>query len=357
VDTFDNDRTGALTAIFYTDERSEVVWLDPVLKRQQERIDKAVPGNVNRIISASEDRNRMLIWTGAGSRPGVILLLDRTANTMSLFVEPYDKLRDKQLSTMEPVRYKARDGLEIRGYLTLPVGRDPKSLPLIVMPHGGPYARDEAGYDPWVQYLASRGYAVLQPNFRGSTGFGRAFVEKGTAQWGRGMQDDLDDGVKWLAGRGTIDPKRVCIMGASYGGYAAEWAAIRNPDIYRCAVSFAGVSDIASQLRFSRGSFTATRYFSNWRERVQGQKDFDLDQISPLRQAARFGIPILIAHGTEDDRVPISQSRRLHAALLQANRPHDYVEYKGEGHGFENPVNATDFYVRVGAFLDKHNPP
>lgn len=357
IDTFDTDRAGALTGIFYTDEFEEVVWLDPILKRQQERINKAIPGNISRIVSASEDRGRMLIWSGTGSGPGVYFLLDRKTNEMALFVEPYERLRDKQLSTMEPVRYKARDGLEIRGYLTLPYGRDPKNLPLIVMPHGGPYARDQAGYDPWVQYLAARGYAVLQPNFRGSTGFGRAFVEKGTGQWGRGMQDDLDDGVKWLAGRGTIDAKRVCIMGASYGGYAAQWAAIRNPDIYRCAISFAGVTDIASQLRFSRGSFTASRYFSNWRERVMGQKDFDLDQISPLRQAGRFGIPILIAHGTADDRVPISQSRRLRGALVQANRPHEYVEYKDEGHGFENPVNATDFLVRVGAFLDKYNPP
>ncbi|MCW3847018.1 S9 family peptidase [Sphingomonas sp. LB-2] len=357
IDTFDIDQAGAVKGVFLTDEHAETIWYDPVLKHQQERIDRALPGLVNRIVSVSEDKMRMMVWSGAADRPGDYLLLDRKTGEMALFAQPYSQLTDKRLSTVKPVRYKARDGLEIRGYLTLPAGRDPKGLPLIVMPHGGPYIRDELSFDPQAQYLASRGYAVLQPNFRGSTGFGRNFVEKGTGQWGRAMQDDLDDGVKWLAGEGVIDPKRVCIMGGSYGGYAAQWAAVRNPEIYRCAISFAGVSDLASQLRFSRGSFIASRYFRNWRERIQGTKDFDLDQISPLRLAARMTVPILIAHGTEDDTVPISQSRRLHGALTQLGRPHDYVEYKGEGHGFDNPANATDFYTRIGAFLDKHNPP
>ncbi|MEZ0242082.1 MAG: alpha/beta hydrolase family protein [Sphingomonas sp.] len=357
IDTFDLDDTGALSGIFLTDEHSESLWYDPVLKRQQERIDRAMPGMVNRIVSVSQDKMRMLIWSGSEQQPGEYRLLDRKTNTLDLFAQPYDKLAGKRFSPVKPVRYKARDGLEIRGYLTLPAGRDPKNLPLIVMPHGGPYVRDELAFDLWAQYLASRGYAVLQPNFRGSTGFGRAFVEKATGQWGRGMQDDLDDGVKWLAGDGVIDPKRVCIMGASYGGYAAQWAAIRNPEIYRCAISFAGVSDLASQLRFSRSSFIASRYFRNWRERIQGAKDFDLDQISPLRLASRLTIPILIAHGTDDSTVPINQSRRLHSALQAAGRPHDYVEYKDEGHGFDSAVNATDFFTRVGVFLDKHNPP
>ena len=357
IDTFTLDGAGALRGVYLTEEHAETIWYDPVLKRQQARIDKAMPGLVNRIISVSQDQMRMLVWSGSEQEPGQYLLLDRTSNTIDLFARPYEQLAGKRFSPMKPVRYKARDGLEIRGYLTLPAGRDPKSLPLIVMPHGGPYARDELAFDSQAQYLASRGYAVLQPNFRGSTGFGRGFVEAGTGQWGRGMQDDLDDGVKWLAGEGVIDSKRVCIMGGSYGGYAAQWAAVRNPEIYRCAISFAGVSDLASQLRFSRSSFIASRYFRNWRERIQGQKDFNLDQISPLRMASRMTVPILIAHGTDDSTVPISQSRRLHSALLSAGRAHEYVEYKDEGHGFDSAVNATDFFTRVGAFLDKHNPP
>lgn len=356
VDGYDTDTDGALSNVSFTSERDEVLWFDPLLKRQQERIDRAMPGRFNHIVSASADRMRILVYSGAVDHPGSFLLLDRKTNQMDVFYEVIPEVLDKRLAKTAPVRYTARDGLEIPGYLTLPPGKGDKGLPLIVMPHGGPFARDSLSYDAWAQFLTSRGYVVLQPNFRGSTGYGRQFVEKGTGQWGRGMQDDLDDGVKWLASRGTIDLKRVCIMGASYGGYAAMWAAVRNPDIYRCAISFAGVSDLPSQLRYSRESFVAPRYFRDWRDRVRGDKDFDLQQISPLRQASRISIPLLIAHGTEDHVVPISQSRRIHQALLKLGRAHDYVEYKDEPHGFETAGNGTDFLERVGAFLDKYNP-
>jgi len=275
---------------------------------------------------------------------------------MSPFVALYEKLIGKRLAPMEPVRYIARDGLEIRAYLTLPPGKGTANLPLVVMPHGGPFVRDIWGYDAWVQYLASKGYAVLQPNYRGSTGFGKAFVEKGNGQFGRGMQDDVDDGVKWLAAKGTVDPKRVCIMGASYGGYAAMLAAVRNPELYRCAISFAGLSDVSAQLKYDRKSFAASRYFRNWRDRVKGDKDFELDTISPLKMADRMTVPILIAHGTADRTVPVSQSQRLHDALLKIKRPHEFVLYKDEGHGFADPANATDFLDRVGKFLAEHNP-
>lgn len=356
VDDFTLSEDGALQGVAYTDDRAEIAWFDPELKRLQERIDRALPDAINRVVSISRDRNRMLVWSGGAADPGIYYVYDRSARSLVELGEPYQAMRGKRLSPMKAVRYKARDGLEIRGYLTLPAGRPATGLPLVVMPHGGPYARDEWQYDPWVQYLASRGYAVLQPNFRGSTGFGRDFVERGTGQWGRGMQDDVDDGVKWLAGQGTVDLKRVCIMGASYGGYAAMWAAVRNPELYRCAISFAGVSDVASMLRYSAKSFSAPRYFRDWRARVQGDKGFELDQISPLKQVEKLTVPLLIAHGTEDDTVPLSQSRRLHDAMLKIKRPHEYVVYEGEGHGFDDPAHSTDFLNRVGTFLDKHNP-
>jgi dipeptidyl aminopeptidase/acylaminoacyl peptidase len=170
------------------------------------------------------------------------------------------------------------------------------------------------------------------------------------------MQDDIDDGVKWLVGKGVVDPKRVCIMGASFGGYAAMWAATRNPEIYRCAISFAGISDVASMLRYDRGTFSAPRYFRNWRERVQGDKSVSLDTVSPIKQADKITVPLLIAHGADDDNVPPYQSRRLHEALQKLGRAHEFVIYENEGHGLENPTHATDFLERVGAFLDKHNP-
>ncbi|HEX8379211.1 MAG TPA: S9 family peptidase [Allosphingosinicella sp.] len=257
---------------------------------------------------------------------------------------------------MEAVRYAARDGLPVPAYLTLPVGRPAKGLPLIVMPHGGPFIRDSWVYEPWVQFLANRGYAVLQPNFRGSTGYGKAYVEAASGQFGRKMQDDLDDGVAWLTERGIVDPKRVCMMGASYGGYAAMWAAVRNPDLYRCSVSFAGISDIPSMLRYDRSKFVATRYYRDWRDRIRGPEDFDLKNVSPINRAREIRVPMLIAHGEKDSNVPANQSKRLHEALRKAGIPHEYVTYPEEGHGFQKVENSVDFLKRVDAFLAKHNP-
>ena len=238
--------------------------------------------------------------------------------------------------------------------MTLPAGREAKGLPLIVMPHGGPFARDDWGYDPWVQYLADRGYAVLQPNYRGSTGFGRAFVEKGNGEWGRGMQDDVDDGVDWLAAQGVADPRRVCIMGASYGGYAAMWAATHPSSRYRCAISFAGISDVAAQLAYDHKTFEERDYRA-WRHRIQGDAS-SVDVLSPLARIDALRVPILIAHGTADDTVPADQSVRLHQALSRLGRPHDYVAYEGQGHTLEGPRDNADFLTRVGKFLEAHNP-
>jgi dipeptidyl aminopeptidase/acylaminoacyl peptidase len=170
------------------------------------------------------------------------------------------------------------------------------------------------------------------------------------------MQDDIDDGVKWLVEQGKADPKRVCIMGASFGGYAAMWAAARSPDLYRCAVSFAGISDVEAMLRYDRKLFSATRYYRNWREVVQGDKSFDLAKISPLRSVNSFEIPILLAHGRRDETVPPVQSQKLHDALTKLSKPHEFVMYEGEGHGFEDPANHADFLRRVEAFLKKYNP-
>jgi dipeptidyl aminopeptidase/acylaminoacyl peptidase len=356
IDGFQTDQSGNLLGVILTDDQEEIVWLDPAIKSLQGRIDAALPGTVNRIASMSDDRARLLIWSSAPNDPGAWYLYDSVSGQATLLARPRGALTGKRLSPVTPVRYAARDGLEIRGYLTLPVGREAKGLPLIVMPHGGPFARDDMRYDSWVQYLASRGYAVLQPNFRGSTGFGRAFVERGDGEWGRGMQDDIDDGVRWLVGQGIADGGRVCIMGASFGGYAAMWASVRNPDMYRCAISFAGISDIAGQLRYDKPGFESGRSFKGWQARIRGARGFELESISPLAQVSRFRVPILIAHGEADDNVPVIQSIQLHLALDKLGRPNEFVTYPGEGHGLDNPANEADFLTRVGAFLDKYNP-
>jgi dienelactone hydrolase len=346
---------GTLQSVAYTADHDETYWFDPRVAALQRHIDARLPGLSNQILSISDDRSRLFLLSSSPSEPGKFYLFDAASNKLRLVAEPFPRLHDKLLPMMQPVHYAARDGLAISGYLTLPPGRPAKGLPLIVMPHGGPFARDVQAFDPWVAYLAGQGYAVLQPNFRGSTGFGEDFVAKGDGQWGRGMQDDIDDAVQWAATQGIADPKRVCIMGASFGGYAALWAAVRNADRYRCAISFAGVSDVAAQLKSDRPTFGSTRDFDDWRKRIQGTSP-SLDKLSPLRFADRVGVPVLIAHGQEDDNVPVAQSIALDRALTKFGRPHELVVYPHEGHGLREPAHTEDFLTRVGAFLAKYNP-
>ncbi|HLL30188.1 MAG TPA: S9 family peptidase, partial [Allosphingosinicella sp.] len=351
-----SNRTGEPDAVVFTDERERMAWLDKEMEALQGRLDKALPGRVNQIVSRDAADNRMIVLSATGSDPGSYYLYDRSKRTLTEMAKAHEALAGKPLAPVEPVSYPARDGLAIPAYLTRPVGRGDKGLPLIVMPHGGPFVRDKWTYDPWVQFLANRGYVVLQPNFRGSTGYGKAFVDAASGEFGRRMQDDLDDGVRWLVDRGLVDPRRVCIMGASYGGYAAMWAAARNPDIYRCAISFAGVSDIRPMLKYDPSQWIAQRYYRDWRDRIRGDTKFDLEQVSPLARARDIRIPLLIAHGKDDLRVPAAQSTRLHEALQNAGRPHEYVLYPDEGHGLAKPENAVDFLKRVETFLAKRNP-
>jgi dipeptidyl aminopeptidase/acylaminoacyl peptidase len=347
---------GQVDGVSYEDDRRRFHWINPELQRLQATIDRALPGKINWVVGRSDDGNRVLIWSNAADDSGTYYLFDRQARRIEPFANPYDLVARHRLAPVRPVTYRSRDGTDIPGYLTLPPGRAERGLPLVLMPHGGPFARDSWEFDPWVQFLASRGYAVLQANFRGSTGFGRAYVERGFGQWGSGMIDDLEDGVDWLAGQGMIDARRVCVMGASYGGYVAMWAPIRHPDRYRCAISFAGISDLRAMLRYDNRQFAAPRYSREWRRRVQGEERTDLDAVSPLRQAERVRIPLLIAHGARDTNVPVAQSRNLVRALARSATPMESVFYPEAGHGFSRAQDQADFLRRVEAFLTRHNP-
>lgn len=349
-------RGGAVLGVDYTDDRARVHWIDPALAALQNQIDKSFPNRVNSIVSIADNGARLLIWSSAPEDPGAYYLYTPEKRRFVELARPYDKLEGARLARTEPVRYTARDGLEIPAYLTLPPNRDPRGLPLVMFPHGGPFARDSWGYDPFVQFLASRGYAVLQPNFRGSTGYGRAFVKAGEGEWGRKMQDDIDDGARWLAARGIVDARRACIMGISFGGYAAMWASIRNPDLYRCAISVAGISDVKQMLRYDRSTGIARRYYRDWRDRVRGDAKFDLDRISPIRFADRAAMPILIAHGGKDTNVPPDQSEDFHAALRKAGKDSELVLYPDSLHGTTNGADTSDFLARVERFLARHNP-
>lgn len=351
-----NDDGSALESITFTDERDRIVWFDEVYKKRQRALEKALPGQEVWLQSRSRDGNRTVIFSTSPTDPGSYYLYDAAAKRLDRLAGLNDKLDPAQLAVTKYVRYPARDGLSIPAYLTLPVGRPAKALPLIILPHGGPFGvRDTLDYSTEVQFLANRGYAVLQPNYRGSSSYGEAYYKRGEGQIGRAMQDDLDDGMDWLVEQGIADPARVCVVGSSYGGYAALWGVLRNPERYRCAASFAGVTDWKTQLRYDRKSLES-RYHREWQDKVRGEKEFDLDTVSPVRMVASLQRPILLTHGDEDSNVPFSQYKSMVAALKKAEKQVDLHVYQGEGHGFDNPDNEKDWLIRLEAFLAKHNP-
>lgn len=347
----------ALEGVTYTDDRDRVEWFDADSKKLQGQIDRAIPHLQAWVTSRSHDNKHMLILATAPDDPGVYYYLDRTRQQMAPVAVRQDSLPPDRLAVTKAVNYTARDGTRIPAYLTLPRGREAKGLPLIIHPHGGPYGvRDRLEYDAQVQFFANRGYAVLQPNYRGSGGYGTAFGDAGVGQIGRTMQDDLDDGMDWLVKDGVVDKGRVCVIGASYGGYAAIWAITRNPERYRCAASFAGVGDWRAMLKYDRRYLTKEAN-ARWQARVTGDGELDLLAVSPTPQAARITRPLLIGHGEDDTRVPISQAKKLVAALKAAgNSNFEYKAYVGEGHGFADPANRQDWFDRLDAFLAKHNP-
>ena len=327
-----------------------IEWFDADLKEIQGGLDKTLgPGNA-RIVSWSRDRKKLLVEVGDPSQAGALYYWDTDDAAMPHIAWNNKVLQGRKLSSESTVEYKARDGTPIEAVLTLPRGREAKALPLIVMPHGGPGARDDEEYDWWVQFLAEQGYAVVQPNYRGSTGYGKAFYDLGKGQWGLKMQDDLLDAITYLAKQGIADPKRVCIVGGSYGGYAAMRGAQRDGASYRCAVSYAGISDLGAMVKYDR-NLLGKEAVDYWKKQVT-----DFPAVSPKFHAADFGAPILIAHGVADKRVPVKQSRMLVAELQKVGKPYDYLEQKLGDHHFSRAQDRLEFLKKLKAFLDKYNP-
>ncbi|MGQ2989788.1 MAG: alpha/beta hydrolase family protein [Brevundimonas sp.] len=347
-------------AIHNGDEGAVYEFLDTAAAARWAAIRRAFPGKSPALASWSDDLRQVIVHTGGEGSTGVYQLVDFARGRADIVGETYPGVAPDQVGAVEAIEYPAADGTMIHGYLTLPPGvADPKGLPLVALPHGGPASHDNGGFDWWAQALASRGYAVLQPNFRGSTGYGAAFTEAGYGEWGRKMQTDVSDGVRWLAERGTIDPKRVCIVGASYGGYAALAGVTVEQGVYRCAVSVAGVSDLRRMVvgvsRRGRRDSEAVRYWNRFMG-AERLGDRSLDERSPAKLAARADAPILLIHGRDDTVVPIEQSRVMSDALKDAGKHHRLVELLGEDHWLSRAETRIRMLQETVRFLELHNP-
>ena len=350
------DDAGKPYAVDFTDDRDRRVWLEPTMAKLQGEFEKALKADEVWVGSRARDRSRMLVFAGGEADPGAYYVYDAGKRALAHFATMRPELDTQWLARPKPVSYTARDGTKVAGYLTLPRGRPASDLPLILMPHGGPFGvRDKLRYDDEIQFLANRGYAVLQPNFRGSGGYGSAFEDKGEGQIGRAMQDDIDDAMDWAVKQGIADKERVCVIGASYGGYAAMWAVLRNPERYRCAASFAGVTDWKKMLKYD-AKFFSRKGARKWKTRVTGEPDFDLDEVSPARTIARLKRPLLVAHGKRDTNVPFSQYKMLLAEAQKSGVTLDQLVFEEAGHGFDRPEDEERWLSGLETFLKKHNP-
>lgn len=335
-------------------------FFDPKSQATWNAVAKAFQGERVSLTSWSADRRKVVVNVDSPVDGPAYALVDLNTKSASWLGSNYRGLSPEHISHVRSIRYKAKDGLTISGYLTLPRGKGPKNLPLIVLPHGGPEGRDTPGFDWWSQALASRGYAVLQPNFRGSEGFGWDFVKAGFGEWGKAMQTDLSDGVRDLAAQGLIDPKRVCIVGASYGGYAALAGATLDKGVYRCAVSVAGPADLKrmlqdNQKRYGTTNNSGLRYWLRFMG-ADGVKDPDLAALSPAKLADTVDIPILLIHGKDDTVVPYVQSQIMESALKKAGKPVEFVTLKGEDHWLSSGATRLTMLTSTVEFLEKHNP-
>ena len=323
-------------------------------------IEAAFSGKNVGLASWSDDRRKIVVRFDSPTDGPGFALVDLTKGSSQSLGFAYPGLTSADISPVEAVAFRAADGLDISGYLTLPKGRDPKKLPLVVFPHGGPAARDEPGFDWWAQAMASRGYAVLQVNYRGSEGFGWKFMSAGFGEWGGKMQTDLSDGVRYLAAQGKIDPAKVCIVGASYGGYAALAGATIDTGVYRCAVDVSGPADLAKLIswgkdREGRQGIGVERYWDRYMG-AKGQSDPHLAAISPAAQAAKVSIPILIIHGKDDSVVPFEQSQIMADALKKAGKPYDFVVLNHEDHWLSSSDTRLQMLQATMDFLAKNNP-
>ena len=328
------------------------VYFDPESEdaKAHQRLQKAFPGQVVSTSDYTTTRREVLVYTYADREPGGYYVMNLDTRKVSPMMFAADWLDPQRLAPMRDVVFEARDGRRIPALLTVPVGSDGKHLPMVVHPHGGPFGvKDDWGYDPTVQVLASHGYAVLQVNYRGSSGYGREFLEAGYKRWGLEMQDDLTDATRWAIDQGIADKDRICIFGASYGGYAALMGVAKEPTLYKCAVGQVGVYDLGRvRTQDSLGNDGARRFF----ERTMNGGN--LSDVSPNRFAERIKVPVFLSAGHEDDTAPVEHTQMMEAALKKAGVPVETLYFKTEGHGIYKREHRAEFYARLLTFLQRN---
>ena len=343
-----------LTGVNYTVAKNEITFFDTWREDIQQKLEENLPGYEVGITSFSEDEAKAVVVTYSDKSRGTYYYYDIDKNKLTELGKASPWLNEEDMSDMKPVQYRSRDGLVINGYLTLPKGTNGKNLPVIVNPHGGPWHRDSWGYKSEIQFLANRGFAVFQMNFRGSTGYGREFWEKSFKQWGKSMQDDISDGVNWLIDEGIANPDRIAIYGASYGGYATLAGLTFTPDLYACGIDYVGVSSLFTFME------SMPPYWELYRKMLYemvGHPDKDkelLASASPLLHIDKIKVPLFIAQGANDPRVKKSESDQIVEALQNAGIDVPYMVKNDEGHGFYNEENQFDFYREMEIFLNKH---
>jgi dipeptidyl aminopeptidase/acylaminoacyl peptidase len=320
-----------------------------------------LPSTINLIsVAARSETPWVLVESYSDAQPSRYAVYNTSTGAVDYIGSSHPHIVSKQMGRQEAVRFKARDGMEIPGLLTLPPESARKNLPMVVLVHGGPWVHGASWrWNAESQFLATRGYAVLEVEFRGSTGFGLAHFEAGLKQWGLAMQNDIADGTRWAIAQGIADPDRICIAGASYGGYATLMGLVNDPDLYRCGFEWLGVTDIELMYTgtwFSK-SDASEGYLRFGMPIMVGDRVKDAAQLkatSPIQQAARIHQPLLLAYGSEDKRVPIFHGKKFYSAVKRTNEHVEWVSYSGEGHGWSLPENRIDFWGRVEKFLDRN---
>jgi dipeptidyl aminopeptidase/acylaminoacyl peptidase len=351
-----SDLTHELIATRYIDDKVRINWKDKDYEADYKRVQKELPGMQITLGSRTADEKLFLVNANSDTEPGRTFLFDRTTKKLTPQYTLREKLDRKALANMQPVRYESSDGLEIPAYLTLPKGVEPKNLPVVIVPHGGPWGRDIWGPNGMAQFLANRGYAVLSPNFRASTGYGKKFLDAGNGQWGEKMQDDVTWGAKWLVQKGIADPKRIAIMGGSYGGYATLAGVAFTPDVYAAAVAIVAPSNLITLLDSIPPYWEQIRqmFYKRMGDPQSPEGKAKLMKQSPLNSADKIKTPLMVVQGANDPRVNKRESDQIVIALRDRKFPVEYLVAPDEGHGFARPVNNMAMYAAAEKFLAKH---